>query len=94
MTEAAEITLGPKKLEDPKDSHNYRKISVPSSFCPKMLIFHEDALVHNSQSRKCLVSLSMDFPVPHSSIPPLLTALEQILQHTAGRYCVGDEVSI
>ncbi|KFQ44283.1 Maleylacetoacetate isomerase, partial [Nestor notabilis] len=28
------------------------------------------------------------------NVPPFLTALEQILQHTAGRYCVGDEVSM
>lgn len=40
LSEAAEITLGPKKLKDPKDCHNYSKISVPSSFCPTMLIFH------------------------------------------------------
>lgn len=40
------------------------------------------------------MSLSNEFPMPHSSIPPLSTALEQTLQHTAGRYCVGDEVSI
>lgn len=40
------------------------------------------------------MSLLNVFPMPHSSVPPLLAALEQILQHTAGRYCVGDEVSI
>ncbi|XP_014105537.1 PREDICTED: maleylacetoacetate isomerase isoform X2 [Pseudopodoces humilis] len=44
QSEAAEVTLGPEKLKDPKDYHNY--------------------------------------------------TLEQILQQTAGRYCVGDEVSM
>lgn len=99
LSEAAEITLGPKKLKDPKDCHNYSKISVPSSFCPTMLIFHTLLRVKRPlfiipSLEKCLVSLLIDFPMPHSSVSPLLTALEQILQHTAGRYCVGDEVSI
>ncbi|KAJ7417623.1 Maleylacetoacetate isomerase [Willisornis vidua] len=79
--------------QDPKKRAQVRMIAdhIVSGIQP---LQGQNALVHNSQSKKSLVSFSIEFPMPHSTVPPLLTALEQILQHTAGRYCVGNEVSM
>lgn len=88
-------------LKNTVDSHNYAVVGflffLLSGFCPRLLLFHPqlraEMLLFTIPSLKGLwgsFQMSFQYLTP---VHPLLTALEQVLQQTAGRYCVGDEVS-
>lgn len=71
-------------------THSRHACQIPSSTCAPAC--HSDPTHFRTMEAKAQKGQSpLSVPEKAYSCPP--TALEQILQSTAGKYCVGDEVS-